>query len=482
LVVVQLQTQLNLYFDLSNAPWFTSIEFRMDTDQAKFMLGAPNNSSFQGFLAYLTMKNSLSCYGNFLLSNPCGFNQYLSAGLCINCSNYNTEVLFCIRNSSNLCFSNSCNNCSSYMFENCSEESTEDLAIKGRNCETGSGFNCTDCKSGFSLSQGLCIFPPSNPSKIVLRLDDFEEFQGGFFQSGVNSSTYSPFNNPEKDDPIAMSNRGYYFASNLFMRTESLVLNHSFTVSVWAYMTSRFLINSEKFRLMSDSSVVLTLANHEILIEEFVPGNCNVTIWSFFGVIVEWKNNLTQITTFCNNKTNQPYSVHSFAFYDAAERKNLSVEWINNFVYRITFSQFIVTNLNDLFTICSFVGDIKCLGSPSTTYYTDFVMKNSFPCDSNCTRGCSTWGTCNQCKHIQCETCGNFNKSCELNSSYQPCVQGFHLSEDNKTCCRPRCAMCYGYTSYACTKCEPGYVLVGTYCAVECPTHYTLKGVRVLGC
>ena len=198
-------------------------EFRMDSNSAKFYFGSQLNDSFQGFITYSALKNTNLCLSKTSTYINCLYNQYQSPS-CLNspstCSNP-----FIVDSSCRLCFSTNCTSCTGYLPEDCNSCSTGDLntCYIGKNCLEGFGFNCTSCKPGFTLSKGLCINTPTNFSTIVLRLDKFTQYQGEFFQSGADASTYSPFNNPEPDDPKALSNRGYWFNYTQYMYASSLV-------------------------------------------------------------------------------------------------------------------------------------------------------------------------------------------------------------------------------------------------------------------
>ena len=448
-------------------------EFRMETTDAKFSIGASNNSSFSGFLAYLSLKNSNICVGKSARINDCLFNQYYNFG-CHDCPSDCSLYPFCNRDSSNVCYSNSCGGCKGYLLDQCEDLNIETFNL-GKNCESGSGFSCDKCVNGYTSFNGLCILSPTNFTTITLRLDLFTKYQGDYFQSGLNASTYSPFNNPEEDDPVALSSRGYWFNHTQHMTALDMVMNYTFSIFTWADANSIFIIHCPKFSLMYDASFRISLANSERSLSEFVDGECFDYYWRFFGIIVDFYGNATHFKVVCGSSITNTQSVSGYAFYDSIGSIIISpMHNTSNYLYRVTISQYPQYSFTNLLQICS--SGSSCLAHPSYYQYNNMFTKRIILCDSSCKSGCSRWGSCNQCSNILCPYCDGFNLTCTESTTFQPCIQGFQLSEDTNFCCNERCLSCHGETAYLCSKCSVNYVLVGTLCTHNCPSKYFLNG------
>ena len=284
---------------VSNPGWndfYNNREFRMDSNNAKFIIGESNGSTFKGFLSYLCMKNSNYCRHKWYPSNICLFNQYYFKGACLDCLSTCTNNQVCVRGSCNICYSDSCSGCDGYFYNDCkngrnylaSNQDFLEYSNLGKNCNSGVGMRCSDCYSTAIKSNELCIEKISNFSHLILDFSDLSQYKGTFFQSGKNASTYSPYNYPEKDDPKALSYRGYIFRNQQIMYANNIVLNHSFTITFWAYTEDRILIFCDKMILMSDGSFIIRLSNSENTLEVATDGDCSSTTWKFLAVVVNF--------------------------------------------------------------------------------------------------------------------------------------------------------------------------------------------------
>jgi hypothetical protein len=331
--------------------------------------------------------------------------------------------------------------------------------------------------AGFILSNGLCLSPPNDFKTITLSFDYFVQYQGGLFQSGANASTYSPFNNPESDDPKALNMRGYMFEYGDYMIAKNFTFNHSFTLTLWGYIVTSDIIYKHMFRLMKDGSVLLRLSNNENRLNVATKGECIFSsVWIFLAVVVDYKNSSTHVSTFCQNTFLKTESYSGYAFYDNPGPITITNYHGNyNLIYRMTFSQFAFYDLSEQMLICSVPGLSDCLGSFTYKTTKSPYFKNEILCDSRCV-GCTTLGSCNQCKSIFCPVCDNFNNTCKEDFNYNPCFQDFHLSETNNSCCYKRCSLCTGNTAYSCSKCLTDYFLAGSFCTYNCPSKFTQIG------
>ena len=135
-----------------------------------------------------------------------------------------------------------------------------------------------------------------------MKFDQFDKLKGNLVQSGQNASTYSPFNNPESDDPVAISLRGHMFLnSSHFMKADEIFFNHSFTISMWVYATDERIIICEKLYFGSDSSLTIELSNIETSSYFTFNPECITSTWTFKAFSVYFFQNATHLEFICDH-------------------------------------------------------------------------------------------------------------------------------------------------------------------------------------
>ena len=448
----------------------------MDTNIAKYIIGSDNLTSFQGFIAYISFKNSPFCAFKHLALNDCLISEFYSSS-CTSCQSQTYPT--CTNQINTICHSTSCTSCHGYFSSDCDSclSPSLELCMQGKNCQTGSGFNCVQCSPGFDQIDGLCKQPASPFTSITLDFDSFSQYKGIYFQSGADPNTYSPFNNPDPDDPIALSQRGYMFNYNQFMIATNITLSHKFSIVAWAYTGTAFIIYCDKIEFMYDASISIKLANFEKEKRESALAECFDVSWKFFGVVVDFYANSTHFSSVCGDKVCSVSSVPGFAFYDSpGDVKITPVHNGSNYIYRMSFIQSAVYDFSNFLTICTVPNSPSCLFYPNIEKYNNTKTGEVKNCSSSCIKGCRTWGTCNQCLDIRCQNCDSFSTQCIVDLNYNPCPSGFQVSLDGKSCCDLRCSECFGEAGYLCTNCSSGFVLIGSVCTYNCPTGYTLVG------
>ena len=110
-----------------------------------------------------------------------------------------------------------------------------------------------------------------------------------------------------------------------------------------------------------------------------------------------------------------------------------------------------------------------CLVNCDISQYYDTQYKICIECDSGCFN-CSTFGTCNLCSDIKCNTCSLYQSSCDATIS-DPCLPGLFYNALNQ-CCRKPCLTCYMSSNNYCLSCDTGYLLYGQTCVLSCPYGY----------
>lgn len=220
---------------------FIFYDFRAQIETAKFYFGSLASASFLGFIYQADLYNFL--FMDYYIMYPfstCDYSHYYSGYDCYQCS---CQIWpFCTRSSCNACYSSLCSACTGPFMDNClscSNSNNPPNCSVGKNCITGNEFSCSDCNTNFQKIDGLCIVNPFNYNEnsldipiIDLKFDKIQKFYSGIFQSGANSGTYAPFNNPEEDDPIPVKSRGIYFNQKSYLiSTQEVSLNYKFTIA-----------------------------------------------------------------------------------------------------------------------------------------------------------------------------------------------------------------------------------------------------------
>ena len=470
--------QSRSYIILSNSYENTPIldfEFQMTSNSSIFEFGSLNSQGFQGFLYYFCMRNDAGCYYKTLSAPACDLFSYVDLS-CKTCDEKCGNWPICTRKSCNVCYSIGCSDCNGFGSEHClkCEEEGLDQCIKARNCVRGSGFKCEECEKGMVLKEGICVREYFKFLPLNIKFDQIRQFHGGVFQSGSNSSTYAPFHNPDKDDPLPLKNRGYYLDSGQYFFSPKLNLNYKFTLLAWVSVKNYInLIQTELIQVFFDGIVRIRLRNYEEFRLFIVNNNCNFEDWKLIGLILDFKEGTSYIHSVCNKKIELKVQAKGYAFYDFNNYFNITAA---NYFYLyqlvlIPYADFTITESLDL---CSDYSKDSCLWPPFKNQYFNQVLNKFEECDKRCRDGCATFASCTQCKYLDCKSCSGFDEDCEITAN--TCLDGFWLSDDRMKCCDIRCANCYGLTYFYCLSCRNGFYLDGKRCLYQCPSEYQIQG------
>ena len=248
---------------------------------------------------------------------------------------------------------------------------------------------------------------------------------------------------------------------------------------MWVYAKDERIIYEKKLYFNSDSSLSIELSNNERSLYYYFNPNCIATTWTFKSFSVYFLNSSTYISFTCDTSFKKIFTVYGYAFSDRNPGLQIKITYQYNLIYRMSIIQHYVSDLSEYQVICSTLGSASCLGPTNYNQfnYTDGRVLN---CHPDCIHGCSTWGTCNSCKNVKCDTCYNFNDTCTENPSFSPCISGFILSDNNKTCCDQRCALCHGPKAYLCSKCANIFILFKTFCTYNCPSGFEMQNKRCI--
>ena len=471
---------IRLYSSLFDFYYLKNHEFRAQVPNLQFIYGSLNNAGFKGFIFKSSAENYVIFIIYFNYPLYCKSDSPFYYGTCTNCKETCNTWPQCNYYNCNYCFSNKCLNCTGLApgdCVTCSDPNLE-MCLDSLNCDQGTLFNCLSCTQGHILVSRLCILPLTFQPLLNIKFDRFSKLYGGIFQNGKNETTYAPYNNPEDDDPIPLHSRGLYFNNYRYLISkEDINLNVSFSIFLW-YRTSSTtaVISYANSKLLNGADSYIKLSNSARSKQISIPSVCFSDNWNLIGMIVEYSNKVTDVKVYCTNKIIGQVSTKGYYFnspnmtlvIQASERVGL-------YVYQLVISQYAVDGFTNEVDICGNGNSASCLSTLLVSYYNNTRYKAATLCEANCTRGCRYWGTCNQCSNILCESCESYNDTCNVNESFNPCVEGFELSVDRTTCCYPFCATCKGQNPTDCLNCRPDYLLLGNECLEDCPLGYTLN-------
>jgi hypothetical protein len=311
-----------------------------------------------------------------------------------------------------------------------------------------------------------------------VKFDRIQQFVGGVFQSGANASTFAPFNLPEKDDPVPMKQRGYFFNAGTFMMTKNLNLQHKFSIFTWISVNNYVnVIQTELFSLFFDGIARIRLRNFEEFRLFIVNNDCVMEDWKALGVILDYTEGTSYLHAVCNSKVMLKVQAKGYAFYDFNNFFNITASNFF-FLYQLVILPFVDFEYWKILDICQKPFDASCLWRPDTTVYFNEGFQEYDKCDITCKAGCGSFATCNQCKYIDCSVCGSFEEKCQNGQKVDFCLNGLKISEDREKCCDFRCGNCYGDRHFYCFSCRQGFYLDGNVCMAWCPTEFLIIGKK----
>lgn len=470
-------------------------EFRSQVPDLIFYIGASNRTSFTGFLNSIHGVNSdKSWYSSIPPIVDCGSNQYFDTS-CQDCTGCLQTWPWCVRNDCSVCYSINCTDCYGYSYSQCTQCNNSNIAPDcdlGVNCLTGSYvFNCDTCVSGFTLIEGLCLVYPygfisvgDTTPVINIVFNSFEQYYGGFLQSGSNKDNWAPDNSPDTDDPYPAKNRGLYFdgVSMFLQSTTDFVMNYQCTVAFWIkplsyesfFFNSNFYVSAQGFAyiILQNPQETLTFSTDQYL---WWYGH-----WTFNTYSIEFTSQTTVITQSYNTYVSQVLSINGFALYDyggllyIGKSNTYHPDMFKGFLYSFIFWQTIITDFSNHYDICG-NGEIdQCIwGCKIDEYYNDYEQI-CLKCADECATGCSTWGTCQKCVDMKCDYCTSYNEVC-VETIIDPCAAGYFLSPLGN-CCNSLCLECYAGNFFDCLSCHDPSYLLGQVCVNTCPLGYMLSG------
>ena len=473
---------------------YATLEFRAQISDMIIYIGG-TQVSFTGFIFQVNGDNSaISNNLPFNNAGSCDYNEIIFGRNCAACPVCSGSWPWCIRiNTCSICYSDYCSECTGFDYPSCTactNSKTPPDCVGGVHCNSGTSiFNCLVCSSGYTLIGGLCLLEPYLYDPAALQtpvidviFDDFQQFYGGIFQSGNDPNTWAPFGNPDADDPIPSASRGLYFDGlNMYLAsTVNIALNYECSFAIWIYnqVSSSVVLNSY-IAISSQGGGYIKVRNPTQVVA--VSANTYKTwskVWIFYAFSVKFSSSITCFTYYVNQTVEYITSKEGYAFYSVNETlwiarpfNNSAYTMFQGFIYRLTLWQTVITDFSSTFDLCGSGLNSTCVWPCKFTQYYNPIENECSNCDTSCTSGCATWGTCNSCSNPKCTFCTNFNDTCTLTID-NPCNAGYvHIAETGH-CCDPSCADCYEPYFYTCSSCNPSAYLLAQVCVDVCPLGY----------
>jgi hypothetical protein len=368
-----------------------------------------------------------------------------------------------------------------------------------KNCAAGYTFNCSLCNSSsFEIIGGLCLNPPYGYNANALKFpvtsaifDSFQQFYGEIFQSGADSSTWAPFNNPDNDDPLPAKNRGLYFDGVHSFLYSGLLdsLNANFSLALWFYSTGNTVgvMCKESVIINANGTMGISLSNYSYT-QTFLSNNSQTVAlnqWIFLAFSVNLASTVTIITQNYNQAVSITLAVDNLPFYDSVAPTFLghcSNSYYNGFLYSVFIWQTSITDFTSAYFICGGNQAASCLWNCSINYYEDASLCSN--CDSSCTAGCVRNSDCRLCADSLCDICSDFTAnsciSCTSNAQLSllgvcNCSPGYYQVSHSCVKCDKTCASCYSSTYFSCLSCPDSKFLLTDICIDQCPVGFGLK-------
>ena len=489
---------------------FSNFEFLGQVSSLNTDLGDYNSgSSFTGFLMEIIADNTvITTYTKLFPQIPdalCNYNQYYDGTACQNCQSSCSTWPWCVSSTCDLCYDTTCSTCTGYRYSDCTTCSNSAISpgcAIGKNCAAWSStFACTSCNPNYVLIDGLCLSQPTptvSPSThpiIDINFGTFSSSYGGIFYSGLNPATYAPYNSPELDDPYPVKSRGLYFdGGTAYLRTANyFTFNYKFTIAMWMYSQNYYMVWASGSDTLIYGSGYMLLTywasfTYPSAYYSWYSSSSFLNLWYFMAYTVDVSGDSTIIVQTANKDTNLIFSIDGERYYATTPNSYLYIgkyfnyvgyNW-HGFLYTLTVWQTAVSSLTDItafssyYDVCGSGLNSTCLWNCSISDYYNSYQNAYVACDSSCTRGCSTWGTCDQCLYANCSQCANYNSTCTSGSTSY-CTAGMIYTGSNH-CCSSSCRDCYEQYSYTCTSCVSPKLLLAQVCVTTCPLGYKSNG------
>ena len=498
-LVTMLSSQTSGLFTIYTSGYTMTIanfEFRGQVSNLlSYFGGATTGNSFTGFFYHIFADNIVNNYNSIKLPTVlCEYNEYydISTSLCMSCSGCTTTWPWCTKANCTPCYTTSCSACTGFTYTSCTACSTSIKApdcVLGQFCTSGSSlFNCTTCSPGYTLIDNLCLISPYlynplslNTPALDLSFNTFEQYYEGIMQSGINASTWGPFNDSETDDPIPVKNRGLYFdgVARYLVSNTGLTLNYKFSVAIWINTNSgNYYFDKNTFVLYYLNYAQIYLSNPYTGLNFYTNTVSRQYNWYFVTYSVNFMSATTSIVISQNLYSSTVLSTNGYAFYDTENllfigKSSSGESYFNGYLYTVKIWQTAITDFSSAYNTCGTGLGATCLWNCNIGNYYNYYEANCDVCQSSCTTGCSTWGTCNKCLSTTCATCDNFNNTC-TQTIVSPCKSSYYLST-TLNCCSSSCKDCYGPSLFNCKACFSPKYLIAQACVTSCPIGYTIS-------
>lgn len=431
----------------------------VDSTDYQFLIGTdPESRYFQGFIAVigilsirinenynLDQRLDLNFYSGAL--NPCEMvdtsNCEGNCEICDVCYDYNDASCFDCEWGSYYDGTYCGDTCAGVVyFGNCYD-------VRGICLLSALGLACESCYSPFVLYENICISLCPSSTNLVdqecVSHTNTQIFSINFADMVVISSInyfefgkdhISEYPNFDKNDPVPIPNRGYYFSESSYITSSAYSFGPNLSIALWIRFQSDIEIseifskqyNGESlisfYRDINNYLPLITVVGSKILED---TNDVNMLCWQYIQIQISYDklylastisiiyNTVVSSTNLLENDfwSDQPNSVLIIGSKE-------SIGFIG-ILYSIEVysSGEILTNMFS--TDCT-NSDYCPSNSPSLSLC-DFLQidPDCTQCHPDCIDGCIRPGDCGLCSETTCQQCNDINEICDI------CITGFYL-------------------------------------------------------
>lgn len=473
-----------------------SEETRYQDENAIWILGSSQGKGFTGFFAKLWV------YNDFLDDLPniddklslCNFQEYYEAYDKI-CLNTFCNQAWPVSQGQGCIFNDlpGCDEAYGYLDSQCltceNKNFTPPYCKCGEfcvNCTEEFPYSCSLCDENYTLISELCIRNCYNCIDKFTQIYEFSfynAFQGYIngFQSGSQQETWSPFNNPDDDDPKFSPYRGFYFQGSQYFQSKNFSIAPK---SFWAFWVKAYTFGciwcSKIIKIYPNGYCELVLSNSVYNLEGKTTNSSLSLSWTFITISTDYLI-FPETTAIYIRINNTLFETLTFQLLlrDRGEIVHLGADNTQNYENFTGFIYYLEYAWNYIPSTTAYEYNIFLSSDMSMCdylqYYNDINLRCE-SCNSVCLNGCSTFGSCSLCEKVSCGTCANFtDTNCESDTT--TCINSLFYFSDSNRCCAEGChSSCSGPNPCDCVEINytSKYSIDDICCFSECPTGYSL--------
>ncbi|OMJ84684.1 hypothetical protein SteCoe_14141 [Stentor coeruleus] len=429
-------------------------------------------SSFKGFLYMLVFVNALDTTLLEFYDIPNCPSVYFFDGQCEQCPISCPSLWpWCVRDDCSYCYSKNTDSCTGYAYENAQNPQCPNHCIE---CKS---MTICDKSEYYYYINSYFTYEKYYNEEI---LDYFYVFMDNmlpsyYLQSGENANT-DYFTDPENDDYIPLSHRGFYFGPSSYGITRKThIIPSEFYISIWLKGTNGPAVYKNKAWEISfngDFSIFLSSTQDY---NSYTKYSYSITLdytWHYIGYKILYYNFDTTIKIYIDEVQSKISNEQKAVFRDTRGEIYFGTNLVNyfqGFILKFWLYNNPLKFENSVFSLI----DYKNNFGYSECAFDQSSFSECTDCDIKCLKGCSLTYICGPCYERACKVCSTTSFCLE-------CYDGFSL--DNGVCEKNRGdCMSVPVKKYSCSSCNDGFLLYEDFCLLECPSgFYALNGKCVV--